>query len=77
MEQKVAQDFSKVFYQFLLEKLLLKLTQKVTKYFGYFCKTICHQERLKIAQADHTADRENITMIMTSEARDWEFCSCS
>ena len=31
-----------------------KIAVKVTKYFGYFCKKICHQEMSKIAQSGLT-----------------------
>ena len=35
--------------------------QKVTKYLGYFCKKICYQELLKIAQSGHMVGLDNVT----------------
>ena len=34
--------------------MLFKKAQKVTKYFGHFWRTICHQELSKITQSGHT-----------------------
>jgi len=59
MEKKVAQFYSKVAQKvasvFLFKVTFFIIAQKVGKYLGYFCKKLCRQYRLKVAQCGHTA----------------------
>ena len=43
--------------------MLIQIAYKVNKYLGYFCKKICSQDVLKIAQSGHTGGHPNYTTI--------------
>ena len=40
--------------------MAFKIGQKVTKYFGYCCNKICHQDLEKIPQSGHTVQGSNL-----------------
>ena len=40
---------------FYMKFVLFEIANKLPEYLGYFCKNICYQEVLKIAQSSHTA----------------------
>ena len=39
--------------------LSFKIARKVTKYFGFFCEKICHQELSKIVQSGHIVQHDD------------------
>ena len=58
-KEKVAQIFLNLTQfsnssRFCFNVMFFKIGQKLTKYLGYFCKKICHQEFSIITQSGHT-----------------------